>query len=291
MPTDDIDDLTDGQDSTGADGLALTGAELRDTFPSRRYHGQLHERFTLPAEPASHVPAREVLRADLAATLEVDPWSHQAEALEALSDGENVCVATSTSSGKTYVYGLHVARRFRENPDVRALLVYPTKALSRDQERELNDLFDSLGTGRHGRRLRRRHETRGEGPHPRGGERRHHEFCRTESVPRGTPPLGRVPRGVRTDRDRRSALVDGNQRDARRLDPPADPAADRLVRRRSTVRADDRDDRQPGRTRPRADRGTGDGDRRGRLAERSPPPRVLGPADGRWWGRVRRRER
>jgi len=60
MPTDDIDDLTDGQDSTGADGLALTGAELRDTFPSRRYHGQLHERFTLPAEPASHVPAREV---------------------------------------------------------------------------------------------------------------------------------------------------------------------------------------------------------------------------------------
>jgi len=133
MPTDDIDDLTDGQDSTGADGLALTGAELRDTFPSRRYHGQLHERFTLPAEPASHVPAREVLPADTAATLEVDPWSHQAEALEALSDGENVCVATSTSSGKTYVYGLHVARRFRENPDVRALLVYPTKALSRDQ--------------------------------------------------------------------------------------------------------------------------------------------------------------
>ncbi|MFC6768422.1 DEAD/DEAH box helicase, partial [Natrinema soli] len=81
----------------------------------------------------------------LAAALEVDPWSHQAAALEALSDGENVCVATSTSSGKTYVYGLHVARRVRENPDVRALLVYPTKALSRDQERELNDLFDSLG--------------------------------------------------------------------------------------------------------------------------------------------------
>jgi len=145
MPTDDTETLTDGEDSTEADGLALTGTELRDTFPSRRYHGQLHERFTLPAEPASHVPAREVLPADLAATLEVDPWSHQAEALEALADGENVCVATSTSSGKTYVYGLHVARCFRENSDVRALLVYPTKALSRDQERELNDLFDSLG--------------------------------------------------------------------------------------------------------------------------------------------------
>jgi len=290
MPTDDIDDLTDGQDSTGADGLALTGAELRDTFPSRRYHGQLHERFTLPAEPASHVPAREVLPADLAATLEVDPWSHQAEALEALSDGENVCVATSTSSGKTYVYGLHVARRFRENPDVRAARLSDEGAQPRPGAGTQRSLRFAR-TGRHGRRLRRRHETRGEGPHPRGGERRHHEFCRTESVPRGTPPLGRVPRGVRTDRDRRSALVDGNQRDARRLDPPADPAADRLVRRRSTVRADDRDDRQPGRTRPRADRGTGDGDRRGRLAERSPPPRVLGPADGRWWGASTKTER
>ncbi|WP_222918143.1 DEAD/DEAH box helicase [Natrinema sp. SYSU A 869] len=147
MPTDDTENLIDGGDGddTGADGLALTGDELRETYPSARYNGQLHEQFTLPAEPASHVPAREVLPPDLAAKFDVDPWSHQAAALEVLAEGENVCVATSTSSGKTYVYGLHIARRFRENSDVRALLVYPTKALSRDQERELNDLFDDLG--------------------------------------------------------------------------------------------------------------------------------------------------
>ncbi|MDS0478554.1 DEAD/DEAH box helicase [Natrinema sp. 1APR25-10V2] len=145
MSFDDIDPSTESRSEAGSDGLALTAEELRETYPANRYHGQLHEAFTLPAEPASHVPAEDVLPPDLAARLGVDPWSHQAAALEALADGENVCVATSTSSGKTYVYGLHVARRFRENPDVRALLVYPTKALSRDQERELNDLFDSLG--------------------------------------------------------------------------------------------------------------------------------------------------
>ncbi|WP_254765070.1 DEAD/DEAH box helicase [Natrinema marinum] len=145
MPPDDTDTTIEDGLETDSGGLALTAEELRETYPSKRYHGQLHETFTLPAESASHVPAEEVLPSDLAARLRVDPWSHQAAALEALADGENVCVATSTSSGKTYVYGLHVARRFRKNPDVRALLVYPTKALSRDQERELNDLFDALG--------------------------------------------------------------------------------------------------------------------------------------------------
>ncbi|QCC59837.1 DEAD/DEAH box helicase [Natrinema thermotolerans] len=141
----DTDGPIDGQDDTGSDGLALTAEELRETYPDARYGGQCRERFILPAESADHVPAREVLPPDLAAKLAVDPWRHQADALAALERGESVCVTTSTSSGKTYVYALDIARRFRKDPDVRALLVYPTKALSRDQERELNDLFDDLG--------------------------------------------------------------------------------------------------------------------------------------------------
>ncbi|SDQ98060.1 DEAD/DEAH box helicase [Natronobacterium texcoconense] len=131
-------------DHDATDDLALTGDELRESYPRERYSGQLEERITLPSQSANHVPAETVLPAELAARLAVDPWSHQAEALEALADGENVCVATSTSSGKTYVYGLEIARRALENPEVRALIVYPTKALSRDQERELEDLFDEL---------------------------------------------------------------------------------------------------------------------------------------------------
>ncbi|WP_247004964.1 DEAD/DEAH box helicase [Halosolutus gelatinilyticus] len=124
-----------------ARGLELTGPELLETYPDRRYRGQLEERITMPARDATHVAAESVLPPELAAKLEFDPWSHQASALSALAAGENVCVATSTSSGKTLVYALHVARRFLENPEVRALLVYPTKALSRDQERELNELL------------------------------------------------------------------------------------------------------------------------------------------------------
>ncbi|APW99526.1 DEAD/DEAH box helicase [Halobiforma lacisalsi AJ5] len=132
-------------DRTDATDLALTPANLRDSYPTDRYRGQIRERITIPTRSADHVPPDDVLPATLAARLPVDLWSHQAEALEALADGENVCVSTSTSSGKTYVYGLEIARRALENPDVRALLVYPTKALSRDQRRELAELFDDLG--------------------------------------------------------------------------------------------------------------------------------------------------
>ncbi|MFC4541839.1 DEAD/DEAH box helicase [Halosolutus amylolyticus] len=129
------------EESATGDGLALTADALPETYPSRRYRGQIDERITIPARAASHVSATEVLPPDLASRLGIDLWSHQAEALNALGDGENVCVATSTSSGKTYVYALQIARRYLEDPETRALIVYPTKALSRDQERELNDLL------------------------------------------------------------------------------------------------------------------------------------------------------
>ncbi len=120
-------------DVISGDGIALSGEELAASYPAGRYHGQIRDQFTIPEREPQYVPAVEVLPAELASRLEVDLWSHQAEALSALRAGENVCVSTSTSSGKTYVYGLEIARQYLEDPDVRALLVYPTKALSRDQ--------------------------------------------------------------------------------------------------------------------------------------------------------------
>jgi len=130
-----------GDHDRDATELALTASELRGTYPSRRYHGQIEDVTTIPARPGRTVPAGDILPPTLATKLGVDPWSHQAAALEALADGENVCVTTATASGKTYVYALQIARRYLEAPETRALLVYPTKALSRDQERELTELL------------------------------------------------------------------------------------------------------------------------------------------------------
>ena len=115
----------------------LSEPALADSFPG--YEGQVVESRRLDARPASTVPAGEVLSPTLAGRLNNDLFSHQAEALDLLGDGENVVVTTSTSSGKTWVYALQIARNYLSDPESTALCLYPMKALTRDQEQELND--------------------------------------------------------------------------------------------------------------------------------------------------------
>ncbi|ELY38446.1 DEAD/DEAH box helicase [Natronorubrum tibetense] len=128
--------------------VPVTGDELVDTFPGYR-NDQDISLLERSGRPAKTVPSADVLRPELAGPLEHDLYTHQADALEALARDENVCVATSTSSGKTRVYAVQIARNYLEararGGESTAYLLYPTKALSRDQERSLNDLFDELG--------------------------------------------------------------------------------------------------------------------------------------------------
>jgi DEAD/DEAH box helicase domain-containing protein len=71
-------------------------------------------------------------------------YSHQAGAVEAVQRGENVVVVTPTASGKTLCYNLPVVNAVMDNPESRALYLFPTKALSQDQVAELRDLTGSL---------------------------------------------------------------------------------------------------------------------------------------------------
>src|SRR5207237_3955318 len=65
-------------------------------------------------------------------------YSHQRHSFEVAHAGKNVVVVTPTASGKTLCYNLPVIQRIVENPDARALYLYPTKALTYDQ---LDDLM------------------------------------------------------------------------------------------------------------------------------------------------------
>jgi DEAD/DEAH box helicase domain-containing protein len=67
-------------------------------------------------------------------------YSHQAATAELVHDGKNVVVVTPTASGKTLCYNLPVLNAVLENPDTRALYLFPTKALAQDQLAELHDL-------------------------------------------------------------------------------------------------------------------------------------------------------
>ena len=70
-------------------------------------------------------------------------YSHQAATAELVHDGKNVVVVTPTASGKTLCYNLPVLNAVLENPDTRALYLFPTKALAQDQLAELQDLGET----------------------------------------------------------------------------------------------------------------------------------------------------
>ena len=71
-------------------------------------------------------------------------YTHQATAAEAVHAGKNVVVVTPTASGKTLCYNLPILNSILENPDIRALYLFPTKALAQDQLAELYDLNQRL---------------------------------------------------------------------------------------------------------------------------------------------------
>jgi DEAD/DEAH box helicase domain-containing protein len=74
-------------------------------------------------------------------------YTHQAACFHALSDNRNVVVVTPTASGKTLCYNLPVLHRLAQDPDARALYLFPTKALSEDQLHEFHSIVEAMGSG------------------------------------------------------------------------------------------------------------------------------------------------
>jgi len=70
-------------------------------------------------------------------------YSHQREAWELAASGSDFVVVTPTASGKTLCYNLPVASALLADPAARALYLFPTKALSQDQQAELNALVEA----------------------------------------------------------------------------------------------------------------------------------------------------
>jgi len=77
-------------------------------------------------------------------------YVHQARAIEAALGGEDVLVATSTSSGKTICYSVPVLQALLSSRgSARSLFLFPTKALSQDQSSGLTALIEALGEDWH----------------------------------------------------------------------------------------------------------------------------------------------
>ena len=100
----------------------------------------------VPALPPSFAPYPEGLQPRLTAALRAQGisqlYSHQAEAIRSAVDGQHTVLVTPTASGKSLCFHLPVLNDLLENPDGRAIFLYPTKALTQDQYTGLHALIE-----------------------------------------------------------------------------------------------------------------------------------------------------
>jgi len=123
--------------------------EIRGKFKGFPARGGLAAIKHFPAREADLVPIPEFLPEPLAQGLRKRGieklYSHQAACMELAQAGKNFVVVTPTASGKTLCYNLPILTALVENPEARALYLFPTKALSQDQLVELNRWTEELG--------------------------------------------------------------------------------------------------------------------------------------------------
>lgn len=72
-------------------------------------------------------------------------YAHQTQAYDAIMRGEHLVVATPTASGKSLCYNLPILQQLHGDAQMRALYLFPTKALARDQEAAVRALMTESG--------------------------------------------------------------------------------------------------------------------------------------------------
>ena len=103
---------------------------------------------TLPPRPAQTGPFPDNLPTPVKQTLIAagihSLYSHQLEAWTYARKNENIILSTGTASGKTLSYNLPVLASLLQDPNARALYLFPTKALAQDQSSNLQALLSNL---------------------------------------------------------------------------------------------------------------------------------------------------
>lgn len=124
------------------------------SIPTQSLQQYLEQRFTreikahrvLEPIPAAQESFPEGLPASLREILQAQGihalYSHQQDAFAAIGNGQDTVLVSQTASGKTLAFLLPMLSQYVQQPSAfSVLLLYPTKALSRDQESTLGKLL------------------------------------------------------------------------------------------------------------------------------------------------------
>ncbi|WP_372751815.1 DEAD/DEAH box helicase [Labilibaculum sp.] len=106
----------------------------------------------IPARKATFAPIPEDMNPELKNCIKQmgfeQLYSHQAEMYKRAMLGKNLVITTGTASGKSLSFYLPVIQRILENPSRRAVFIYPTKALTKDQLRNIVEFVEFFGKHR-----------------------------------------------------------------------------------------------------------------------------------------------
>ncbi|WP_394137225.1 DEAD/DEAH box helicase [Cytobacillus oceanisediminis] len=72
-------------------------------------------------------------------------YTHQKTSYQTAMKGQSLVAVTPTASGKTLCYNLPVLQTIVNDPNARALYMFPTKALAQDQKSEINEIIQESG--------------------------------------------------------------------------------------------------------------------------------------------------
>lgn len=139
-------------------GLLRTTFAPRQTALRESFHREIErdgfltrEPFVSLSQPYCLGPSLDLLLPETRerfGTLAATPYLHQAQATARLTQGQPVVVATGTGSGKTEAFLMPIVDhclRTREEPGLKAILVYPMNALASDQLRRVRGLLAGSG--------------------------------------------------------------------------------------------------------------------------------------------------
>ncbi len=101
-----------------------------------------------PPKPAKHAAYPAALYPQVIKLFEStgiqQPYSHQVEAITCVLEGKNVVISAGVASGKSLCYQSVILNKLLVQPQSRALLLFPTKALAQDQAQKMQSLATGL---------------------------------------------------------------------------------------------------------------------------------------------------
>ena len=122
---------------------------LKEIRSSPDYRGQIVHVHDVPARRGCYahdaVPLSDSTERMLRAGGVEQLYHHQAEAIRAAQREKDVLIVTGTASGKSLCYVVPIIEMLQADPQGRALLLFPTKALCQDQFKAFSAALDAAG--------------------------------------------------------------------------------------------------------------------------------------------------